>query len=102
MERKDSLAGVLGDPAEQGKSIADKFGAGFTDQLKDSSPATLFVTAMDKDIAAQAVQLKALGISLWLAAEVGIKRQMEDSNYVLMFATILAPIVAKLLNNPYE
>lgn len=99
---KDSLAGVLGDPAEQGKSIADKFGAGFTDQLKDSSPATLFVTAMDKDIAAQAVQLKALGISLWLAAEVGIKRQMEDSNYVLMFATILAPIVAKLLNNPYE
>ncbi len=98
---KKAVGGVMGGPEEAGKTAADDMLAGLTGQLEKTSPASVFVDAMNKDITAQAKLLKGTGESLWLAMELGIVEQMNESDYVYMFAMIIAPVVAKLLSNPY-
>lgn len=99
---KKKVGGALGDSEESGKTAADDMLSGFTKALGETSPVTVFVTALGKDVNENAGLLKTTGMQLWAAAEVGIQQQMNDSNYVMMFALKIAPVVARLLQNPWE
>jgi hypothetical protein len=85
--------------ATAGGSMAAELMAGVTLSIKESQVCLTFIQRMNEDVKAQQEGLSKAGVNLWKATEVGILGAMQETNYGLEFAAVLAPIVATWLKD---
>lgn len=79
------------------EALTEQFMGGVELALDRSQMMSTFVASLDGDIKAHRSHLTQSGTTLWQAVEVGIWTAMHSSEYVIKFAKLIAPEVARII-----
>jgi len=100
---KKQVAAALGlDQTFVGEEMGTQLVTGLMTSLGDTNLSIEFASYMQKDIGQGSGVLQNAGTQLWQVVEIGILDAMLATDYVLEFARVLAPYVAKELQEMQE